>query len=75
MRLQALSMAASQGHAQAAAATEVSITELVKPSIFDTDEMKNVKSMMMEVQEYIAEIEYMAANKEKLEKERAEAQQ
>ena len=35
--------------------------------------MKRVKGIMIEVQEYIAEIEYMRQNKEKIDKERAEA--
>ena len=36
----------------------VSLEEMAKPSIFDTDEMKGIKGIMVEVQEYINEIEY-----------------
>ena len=44
-------MTASGGAASDTA--EKSIEEMVKPSIFDTEEIKRVKSIMQEVQEYI----------------------
>ena len=59
--------------ADAQTAADESVQEMVKPSIFDTEEMKRVKGIMTEVQEYIAEIEYTKANKQVLEKEREEA--
>jgi len=38
------------------------ISELIKPSIFDTEEMKRIKGLMIEVQEYIGEIDFMRKN-------------
>ena len=70
-QLQALTLTASNGASTTTSA--LSLTEMVKPSIFDTDEMKKVKSFMIEIQEYIQEIEYTKANKEVLDKERNEA--
>lgn len=55
--------------------SEISLEEIVKPSIFDTDASKRIKGMMIEVQEYINEIEYTKANKAVLEKEIGEAKQ
>lgn len=52
---------------------EISIEEMVKPSIFDTDASKGIKGMMIEVQEYIFEIEYTKANKTVLDHERNDA--
>ena len=46
-QLQTLGMAASNG--QAGTSAEQPISELVKPSIFDTDEMKRIKGLMIEV--------------------------
>ena len=46
-QLQTLSLAASNG--QAGSSTDQPISELVKPSIFDTDEMKRIKGLMIEV--------------------------
>ena len=46
---------------------------MVKPSIFDNDASKRIKGMMIEVQEYINEIEYTKDNQAILDKERAEA--
>lgn len=46
---------------------------MVKPSIFDTDASKGIKGMMIEVQEYIFEIEYTKANKTVLDHERNDA--
>ena len=43
--------------------------DLVKPSIFDTDEIKETKHFIVEIQEYIDEIAYLEANKEALKKE------
>ena len=43
--------------------------ELVKPSIFDNDEIKQTKVFIVEIQEYIDEIAYLEANKEALKKE------
>lgn len=48
---------------------------MVKPSIFDTEEIKKVKCIMIEVQEYISEIEYTRENQTVLEKERREAKE
>ena len=55
--------------------SEISLEEIVKPSIFDTDASKRIKGMMIEVQEYINEIEYTKVNKAVLEKEIGEAKQ
>ena len=46
-QLQTLSLAASNG--QAGTTIEQPISELVKPSIFDTDEMKRIKGLMIDV--------------------------
>mmetsp|Transcript_25753 Transcript_25753/g.34414 ORF Transcript_25753/g.34414 Transcript_25753/m.34414 type:complete len:173 (+) Transcript_25753:1012-1530(+) len=73
-QLQTLSLAASKGQA-GAAEEEKPISELVKPSIFDTEEMKRVKGLMIEVQEYINEIDYVKKNSVEIEKQRAEAQE
>ena len=69
-KLKSLSMVASNGSAQS---MPDSVEEMVKPSIFDTDEIKATKGIMLEVQEYIAEIQYTSANKETLEKEKEAA--
>ena len=69
-KLKSLSMVASNG---SASAMPDSVEEMVKPSIFDTDEIKATKGIMLEVQEYIAEIQYTSANKETLEKEKEAA--
>ena len=68
-QLQALTMTASGSTEQVV----VSLEEMAKPSIFDTDEMKGIKGIMVEVQEYINEIEYTKQNKTVLDKERTEA--
>ena len=65
-------MTASNGESSGLTADQ-SLVELVKPSIFDTDIIKQKKGIMIEIQEYIAEISYMKQNADKLEKERAEA--
>ena len=36
----------------------VPVSELIKESIFDTDEIKQVKGFMVQVQEYIEDILY-----------------
>ena len=59
--------------AEAASKDDVSLEELVKPSIFDNDTSKRIKGMMVEVQEYIFEIEYTKANQSVIDKERNEA--
>ena len=46
VQLTALTLAASSG---AASETQDKVEEMVKPSIFDTDEIKRVKSIMIEV--------------------------
>ena len=51
VQIKTLTMTASGGAVSDTA--EKSIEELVKPSIFDTEEIKRVKSIMQEVQEYI----------------------
>ena len=68
-------MSASQGNATDGAKAASEVIEMVKPSIFDTEEIKKVKSIMIEVQEYISEIEYTRANSTVLEKEKKEAKQ
>lgn len=49
------------------------MSELLKPSIFDTDRIKAVKANLEEIQVYIDEIEN-TADKEKFEKIKAEMQ-
>ena len=73
-KLKSLTMVA-QTSAGATITTDLpdSIEEMVKPSIFDTDEIKRTKSIMIEVQEYNAEIQYTSANKETIEKEKEAA--
>ena len=68
-------MSASQGNATDGAKAASEVIEMVKPSIFDTEEIKKVKSIMIEVQEYISEIEYTRENQTVLEKERREAKE
>ena len=48
---------------------DMKMEELVKPSIFDTDEIKETKVFIVEIQEYIDEIAFLEANKEALKKE------
>ena len=60
VQIKTLTMTASGG--AVSDTVEKSIEELVKPSIFDTEEIKRVKSIMQEVQQYIEEIEYNKAN-------------
>lgn len=71
VQLRNLTMTASEGQADGAA--DKAVSELIKPSIFDTEETKRVKGIMTEVQEYIDEIEFTRQNKATLDKERAEA--
>ena len=72
VQIKTLTMTASGG-AASGAANAGSVEEMIKPSIFDTEEIKRVKGIMLEVQEYIQEIEYNKANHAELEKERNEA--
>ena len=71
-QLKALTMTASQG---AASDVDKPVSELIKPSIFDTEEIKKVKAIMVEVQMYIEEIQFNKENKAVLDKEKAEAKQ
>jgi len=76
-QLQTLSLAATangQAIGTETTASEQSLAELVKPSIFDTEEMKRVKGLMLEVQEYMEEIEFLRKNRAELDLERANAQ-
>ena len=61
--------------AEAVSKDDIPLEELVKPSIFDNDASKRIKGMMVEVQEYIFEIEYTKANQSVIDKERNEAKQ
>lgn len=54
-------------------AQEIEMSELMKPSIFDTDRIKGLKANLEDIQVYIDEIEN-TADKEKFDKIKAEMQ-
>ena len=66
-QLKVLTLNATQGVSETDQSGEDKpVSELIKPSIFDTEEIKKVKAIMTEVQEYIAEIKFNKDNKEAL---------
>jgi hypothetical protein len=48
----------------------VDFVELLKDSIFDTDAIKQTKALVIDVQQYLDEVEFLAKNKDLLEKAR-----